>query len=755
MKKIIKIAKLELSLMFYSPIAWFVLIIFFIQSGLTFTELLYKYETNQQLGRPIKVLTKILFAGDKGILATIQNYLYLYIPLLTMGLMSKETSSGSIKLLYSSPVKVKEIILGKYLSMMVYNLLLAALLAVFIFVGNFTVVALDVKFVLGGIFGVYMLMCAYSAIGLFMSSLTNYQVVAAASTLAVLAIFNFIGSVGQSYDFIREITYWISINGRANYFVNGLLSSKDLIYFLLVITLFLLLTIIRLNNKRKTITFAKKAIVYVSLFIGFILLGYITSLPTINKYYDTTANKDRTLSKTSQDLIKKLEHNIHLTNYVNILHYSSSLGAPKNRISDESKFEKYRRFIPKMTMDYIYYYDSLPYNRDTTKTLLEKAKNAAKVLHINFKDVLSPKQIREQKDLKKEGNRLVRFIHYGNQTIPLRMFDDIFVYPGEKDISSTLKRLIQRPSLVGVLTGNGERNTYKNGDDSYKIVTKGLNVRGSLINSGYDVVDVNLSQIDSISTDLSVLVLSDPKEAYSSDQLKKIKNYIKAGGNMLIAGEPGRQAYLNPIVNPLGVSFSEGTLLQESRNYELDLIQSVFPIQETNPKLEYNQGAVVVSPKAVKLNYIDSTDFKISPILFTNVKNTWNRIRPFDLVTEKIQFDSILDQRIQAPTALSLTRKRSDKTEQKIIVIGDADFMSNAQATRNRPNNVNMSFTLRLFKWFSDNEYPISTNRPKSADTKILVDRSGIIWLKIILLGIVPLIIGILCVVILIKRKQK
>ena len=51
MKKIIKIAKLELSLMFYSPIAWFVLIIFFIQTGLTFTELLYKYETNQQLGK--------------------------------------------------------------------------------------------------------------------------------------------------------------------------------------------------------------------------------------------------------------------------------------------------------------------------------------------------------------------------------------------------------------------------------------------------------------------------------------------------------------------------------------------------------------------------------------------------------------------------------------------------------------------------------------------------------------------------------
>ncbi|MFY0715340.1 Gldg family protein [Seonamhaeicola sp. NFXS20] len=753
MKKIIKIAKLELSLMFYSPIAWFVLIIFFIQTGLTFTELLYKYETNQQLERPLKVLTKILFAGEDGILATAQNYLYLYIPLLTMGLMSKETSSGSIKLLYSSPVTVKEIILGKYLSMLIYNALLATLLGCFIVVGIISVESLDVKFVIGGILGVYLLMCAYASIGVFMSSLTNYQVVAAISTLAVLALFNFIGNVGQSYDVLRDITYWLSMKGRADYFVNGLISSKDIIYFLLVIGLFLTFSILKLKYERRTTALYVKIAHYSGVTIMVVLIGYITSLPYMNKYYDTTYFKDRTLTQTSQNIIKQLKHPIHITSYVNLIHRSAQYGAPKNRIDDLKRFEMYRRFLPDMTMDYVYYYDSVPYI-DTTKTLQELAKKAAKVHHVNFNKVLSPEKIKEQIDLTSEGNRLVRFINYGNQSIPLRMFDDIFVYPKEKDISSNLKRLIDKPALVGVLASNGERDTYKDGDDSYKIITKGLNVRGSLINSGFEVVNIKLDNLESIPLELDVLVMADPKLPYSNEQLEKIRSYIDNGGNILISGEPERQALLNPVLSYLGVKFLDGVLLQESENYELDLIQSKFTNQEEIPEFKFYNNAIVVNPKAMGISYRDSIGFNVTPILVTNKFKTWNKKTSFNLKTEKITFDSIQDVRLEVPTAIAMQRKLKDSIQQKIVVLGDADFMTNTQLNRNSPRNVNVQFALRLFKWFSDNKYPVSTVRPKSLDTKILLDRNSIFWLKVILLGGVPLLIVLTGATILIRRQQ-
>lgn len=66
-------------------------------------------------------LTANLLGGMFGLYNTVQQYLYLYMPLLTMGLMSREFSSGSIKLLYSSPVTSSQIVMGKFLAMITHQ----------------------------------------------------------------------------------------------------------------------------------------------------------------------------------------------------------------------------------------------------------------------------------------------------------------------------------------------------------------------------------------------------------------------------------------------------------------------------------------------------------------------------------------------------------------------------------------------------------------------------------------------------------
>ena len=110
---------------------------------------------------------------------------------------------------------------------------------------------MDLFFVLTGVLGLYLLTCAYAAIGLFMSSITSYQVVAAMGTLAILTVLNFIGEVGQDISFVRDITYWLSISGRAYKFLAGMICSEDVLYFVIVILLFILLSIMRLQAARK------------------------------------------------------------------------------------------------------------------------------------------------------------------------------------------------------------------------------------------------------------------------------------------------------------------------------------------------------------------------------------------------------------------------------------------------------------------------------------------------------------------------
>ncbi|MCF4100783.1 Gldg family protein [Gillisia sp. M10.2A] len=754
MKKIFRIARLELSILFYSPIAWLILIIFIVQTGLTFTELLYSQETNQQLGRPLNVLSKVLFAGEDGILATVQRNLYLYIPLLTMGLFSRETSSGSFKLLLSSPVSVSQIVFGKFLSMMGYAFLLCLILASFIISGLISIEALDIKFVLGGVFGIYLLICAYSAIGLFMSSLTTYQVVAAISTLAILAALNFVGNLGQSYDFVRDITYWLSISGRADNFVNGLVSSKDIIYFLLVIGLFISLAILKLKDERKSRTKPVKIIRYTSLILMVVAIGYISSLPTINVYYDSTRFKDRTLTETSQEIVTKLNKPVNITTYVNVVHYSAGYGAPKNRIKDLNQFEQYRRFLPEMEMKYVTYYDTLVRYNDTTKTLLEKAKRAASAHKFNFDDLLSPVEIKEKINLIPEDNRLVRILEYNGKSTPLRMFDDMLVYPKEAEISAALKRLVEKPGLVGVISGNGERGTNTMEDGSYKIITKGLNVRGSLLNQGFDIVDIPLNSTKEIPENLDVLVLADPKKEYSPAQIDKISHFIKSGGNLMIAGEPDRRELINPILKTIGLKLIEGTLLQETENYEYDLIQGDFTSYAPKFGQSFYEKAIVSFPGAGAIIYNDSTDFDISPILVSDPTSVWNKLGDFDLDTQKIEFDPATDQKNTAALAVALERQVNGKN-QKIMVFGDADFMGNSEMTRNNLNTVNSSFVVRMFRWFSNGKYPVNTARPAALDKTILVSRSEIEIMKGIYAGLFPVLIGGLGMFILIRRKRQ
>lgn len=177
--------------------------------------------------------------------------LYLYIPLITMGLMSRELSSGPIKFLYSSPITTTQIILGKYLSMLIYGAMLVVILLIYVVFGAFTIENMDLPFVLTGLLGLYLLTCAYAAIGLFMSSITSYQVVAAMGTLAVLAVLNFIGEIGQDISLVRDITYWLSISGRAYKFLAGIICSEDILYFIIVVMLFILLSVMRLQAARK------------------------------------------------------------------------------------------------------------------------------------------------------------------------------------------------------------------------------------------------------------------------------------------------------------------------------------------------------------------------------------------------------------------------------------------------------------------------------------------------------------------------
>lgn len=131
MRIITRIAKNELRHLFYSPVAWFLAIVMLVMCASFYTNLMYliaKMGSMNARLNPEAILgsvdssTFILFNNPIGFFVKALKQLYLFVPLLTMAVISREFNSGTIKLLYSSPIKLRQIVLGKYLGLMAFCL---------------------------------------------------------------------------------------------------------------------------------------------------------------------------------------------------------------------------------------------------------------------------------------------------------------------------------------------------------------------------------------------------------------------------------------------------------------------------------------------------------------------------------------------------------------------------------------------------------------------------------------------------------
>ena len=117
---------------------------------------------------------------------------------------------------------------------------------------------------------------------------------------------------------MREITYWLSLGGRASTFIKGLICSEDILYFVLMSVMFLCFAILKLQLRRESCSFAGKAARYLGVFLAAVFLGYLTSRPTMKWYHDSTHTKSNTLTQASQDSVAQLDGGLKITTYVNL-----------------------------------------------------------------------------------------------------------------------------------------------------------------------------------------------------------------------------------------------------------------------------------------------------------------------------------------------------------------------------------------------------------------------------------------------------
>lgn len=281
----------ELRALFCSPIGWAILIIFVLQTGSLLIGALNvrTYSVWSSVEDLLSLTYNILFSQTNGMIRGIAGNLYLYIPLLTMGLFSREFSDGTIKLLFSSPVRTRDIVFGKYLAMMVYALIMTLIVAFFnLILGIWVIENIDIGLLLWSLLMLFLLICTYAAIGLFISSLTSYQFVAALGVVGVLFGLNYASTMSMEGmpQFIIGILTWL--RGMSFiYWFKGYVGSWDIIYFILMIIWFVGLTLVRIRSLRESWSWRRLAIKYAGISLIVLTLGYISSQPAFKTFTDT------------------------------------------------------------------------------------------------------------------------------------------------------------------------------------------------------------------------------------------------------------------------------------------------------------------------------------------------------------------------------------------------------------------------------------------------------------------------------------
>ncbi|SMD04879.1 ABC-2 type transport system permease protein [Pedobacter nyackensis] len=227
----------------------------------------------------------------------------------------------------------------------------------------------------------------------------------------------------------------------------------------------------------------------------------------------------------------------------------------------------------------------------------------------------------------------------------------------------------------------------------------------------------------------------------------------------MIAGEPGKQNVVNPLLDSLGVQMLNGTIVQQSRDYSYDLLTPNLAAgavaMDKRLQQYYSYGLTVSMPGAGALSYAAKGAFTVHLLLTSNAQSSWLKKGKFTLDSAALTVDHINgDQQGSFPTALMLTRKVNNK-EQRIIVAADADFFSNTELNRNNMQTLNTAFAMSIFRWFSYEEFPIDASRPPSKDNAVTLTKASIKPIQILFYGIIPGTLFLLGMVLLIRRKRK
>ena len=480
------VLKRELKAYFTSVIGWIFLAAFF------FVFNLYFVANNLIYGTPYLSYS----------LSNVAFVLVIIIPILTMRSMAEDRRTKTDQLLYTAPVSIPKIIIGKFLALAaIFSVVIGAICLCPLLLSRFGSVPMAESY--AAILGIWLYGCLSIAICVFVSALTESQVIAAVLSFALLFIGfmmqQITGLISSSENVVTKVLNALCTQTHLENFCNGILDVTGIVYYVSGTALFLFLTC-QLVQKHRWSVSAKKirrgvfnsSFVVIGLAIVVAVNVFANELPEKAKSVDLTSQNLYTLTDDSVNLVKNLKQDVTLYVLSSEKSADDTVARTLSNYEDVSSHIKVEYIDPAVFPNfYASYTDTAP----SDGSIIVVCGNTSKVV---------------------SGSDLYQYdVDYSTYTKTKSAYD------GEGQLTSAISYVTSEDlPKVYTITGHGETAL----DDTFKSALEKMNI---------SVEDLTLLQEEAIPEDAAAVIINGPTSDFSADDAAKISTYLAGGGKLV------------------------------------------------------------------------------------------------------------------------------------------------------------------------------------------------------------------------------
>lgn len=681
------------------------------------------------------------------------------VPILTMKIIADERRLKTDQLILTAPVSVGKIVLGKFLALATIFIIPILVMCLYpLILSQFGTIIFKTAYT--NILGLFLYGLAFIAIGMFISSVTESQVISAILSIVVLLLGYLMGSltsiISSDGNIFTKILGCFDLYTPMQNFLNGIITLSDVIYYISLIVLFLFFTCQSIQKRRWEIS---KKFIGTGIFSAGFIAVVVVLVVFINMIAGSVTSR---AAWATQDMTA-------------VSLYS---------ISDDTK-----KMLKDLDNDITFYVMSSEANADATvKKTLERYQTNSKHIHVEYKDTTRyPNFYKEFTDTAPTAGSI---IVYNDKTKKSKVVDynDIYIsdnysyyYSGQSGASSYDCEGQLDSAIAYVRTENTYKIYQVEGHDEAVLDTTNFGTLNNLTDIiqkyNCEIEQIKLLSMKSIPNDeCSALLLLGPKTDYTEDEATLVKEYLAKGGNAIIGIESMASIGTDKpnfysILKEYNVEVKAGIIAENNSSFYAPQYGPFYAFAEGITGYATGLTSYVFTPYTVGLKQIDSKDSSITytalassskdSVLKTNAANAKSYEKekgdeegPFDTVAAVTKTtegnDSTEDEE----------KKKSDSSNEtesnitsNILVFGSVYSLSDTMDTLVQGSNTQI-VNNALKEYIDTDVTTISVPAKSLTSDTLTVTESGTRLFGILLAVVAPVIVLAAGIIVWVRRRK-